>query len=1532
MTRVSYIHSFILITFLVIFSTSLFSQALVLNEVSNGTGTAEYIEIVVTGPVHCDSPPDSIDIRHWIIDDNNGYFNGSGIATGSCRFSNDNLWKNIPTGTLIVIYRGTNKNSDIGPDDFSMSDGNCSLILPISSNLFERNDNQPSSSNSNYPTSGWVSSGDWDDVAMSNSNDSYQIRDINNMSTPMHAVSYGNNNANNIIYFSGDGGSTVFYFDNTVDDDPFNQNSWVRGSTTSNDHDNGPSENNSNDQTPGFANSTNNQTWITTLSHNCTLPPTVNAGENDTICGGSSTLTATGGGASAIYTWDNGLGTGASQTVSPTNTTQYIVTMTENGWCVTDTVLIVVGSGATFTLSSNNPSSCGGTDGSITISGLTANTTYQVTYDNGATQGPNSMTTNASGEIIISNLPSGNYTDFIVDLSGCPATDNSVITLTEPNGPTVNAGTDPTVCNGENVTLTANNPDGATLSWDNGITDNIAFTPNLGTTTYTVTATLNGCSTTDQVDVIVNPIPSINAGTDQTVCDGDAITLATNNPDAATLSWDNGITDNIAFTPNLGTTTYTVTANLNGCTATDQVNIAVNPNPTFTLNPSNPTTCGGTDGSITISGLTANTTYEISYDDGATQGPNSITTNASGEIDIINLTAGNYTNFTVTLASCSSIDNTNISLTDPNGPSVNAGANQSICIGEQVILSATNPDAATISWSGGISDNTAFTPSLGTTTYTVTATLNGCSSTDQVDVIVNPLPIVDAGTDQTICDGDAITLAANNPDAATLSWDNGITDNVAFTPNLGTTTYTVTATLNGCSSTDQVDIIVNPLPTVDAGIDQNICEGESTNLSANNPDNATLLWDNGITNGNNFTPNIGTTTYTVTATLNGCSSTDQVDITVNALPTFVLSSSNPTSCGGNEGFITISGLTANTSYQVSYNNGALQGPNNLLSDNNGEIIITNLPAGTYTNFMIQLLSCSSTDPSNIILSDPNAPTVDAGQDQSICSNETTTLTASNPENANISWDHGITDGTPFSQAIGTVTYTVTAELNNCFSTDVVNITSNPITPVDAGSDVQICLGQSTSLTATGGDATATYTWSNGENINPISVSPNASTTYYVTLTQNGCSSSSSVQVNINPVASANLGNDRAICIGDHVTISVSTNISSLTYNWSNGEISNSQTVSPTTDSNYSVTISDGTCSSSDSIYIQVNPLPTPTIIGDTNYCEGELTNLHLNQDYQSYIWSNGTFESDISVGIEGYYWVSVTDNNNCRNIDTIHISPYVNPSLLVQTNVDEGCAPLVINFNSSSSCNNCSYNWNFTSISGSSEPSPSYIFQEAGDYTPTVTLTTEKNCKINSELHIKVFPVPNAFIDATPRTTDVLSPEIQLNNYSTIEDNSQLLYQWNFGDNSELSNNFEPNHTYQKVGEYWVNLKVKTVHSCTDSANILIRVNDFFQIYFPDAFTPESGLLGNNYFYPKGVGAKENNFSMSIYNRWGEPIFQTTEFPKGFSSTEQIEGGWNGRYNNTGDYVQNDLYVWRVRIMDNFMVLREFTGTVTVIR
>ena len=216
---------------------------------------------------------------------------------------------------------------------------------------------------------------------------------------------------------------------------------------------------------------------------------------------------------------------------------------------------------------------------------------------------------------------------------------------------------------------------------------------------------------------------------------------------------------------------------------------------------------------------------------------------------------------------------------------------------------SNNSTSATISWDNGITDATSFTPNA-TTTYSVTATdANNCTATDQVVVTVDSLPTVDAGADQTVCAGTNVTLTGSG--ATSYAWDNGVTNGIAFAANVTTsytTTYTVTGTgANNCTATDAVDVTVDALPTVDAGADQTVCAG--TNITLTGDGATSYAWDNGVTDGAAFAAN-STTTYTVTGT-NGntnCSNTDQVAVTVDALPT-VDAGADQTVCAGDKRYI-----------------------------------------------------------------------------------------------------------------------------------------------------------------------------------------------------------------------------------------------------------------------------------------------------------------------------------------------------------------------------------------------------------------------------------------------------------------------------------------------------------------------------------------------------------------------------------------------------------------------------------------------------
>ncbi|MFH1005308.1 MAG: T9SS type A sorting domain-containing protein, partial [Bacteroidota bacterium] len=141
-------------------------------------------------------------------------------------------------------------------------------------------------------------------------------------------------------------------------------------------------------------------------------------------------------------------------------------------------------------------------------------------------------------------------------------------------------------------------------------------------------------------------------------------------------------------------------------------------------------------------------------------------------------------------------------------PSANAGADQTICAEQNIILTAIG--GTSYSWSDGVQNGVAFIPTA-TTTYTVTVTNSCGSATDEIVVTINPLPIANAGTDQTICAGQNIILTATGGDS--YSWSDGVQNGVAFIPT-ATSAYTVTVTNSCGSATDDVVVNVTTCPGI----------------------------------------------------------------------------------------------------------------------------------------------------------------------------------------------------------------------------------------------------------------------------------------------------------------------------------------------------------------------------------------------------------------------------------------------------------------------------------------------------------------------------------------------------------------------------------------------------------------------------------------------------------------------------------------------------------------------------------------------
>lgn len=158
------------------------------------------------------------------------------------------------------------------------------------------------------------------------------------------------------------------------------------------------------------------------------------------------------------------------------------------------------------------------------------------------------------------------------DANGCINTDSIYITL-HPAA-VVDAGPDISECFGTSVTITGAGV--LSYSWNNGLIDGQTFTPPVGVVTYTVTGTdANGCIDTDQMILTTWANPVINAGNDQSICEGDSTLLSGSG--ASTYVWDNGIINNNYFIPTINTTYTVIGTDNNGCIGTDDMNLTIEP-------------------------------------------------------------------------------------------------------------------------------------------------------------------------------------------------------------------------------------------------------------------------------------------------------------------------------------------------------------------------------------------------------------------------------------------------------------------------------------------------------------------------------------------------------------------------------------------------------------------------------------------------------------------------------------------------------------------------------------------------------------------------------------------------------------------------------------------------------------------------------------------------------------------------------------------------------------------------------------------
>src|SRR5450759_5145427 len=600
-----------------------------------------------------------------------------------------------------------------------------------------------------------------------------------------------------------------------------------------------------------------------------------------------------------------------------------------------------------------------------------------------------------------------------------------------------------------------------------------------------------------------------------------------------------------------------------------------------------------------------------------------------------------------------------------------------------------------------------------------------------------------------------------------------LTDNYPNFPVLNCTTPITTPYPNStCSYGNMTDMISDPINSffqytcTVSNVNSNIsvCAANTINLTSSGGTSYSWSGPDGFINSaqNPSIPNAdiamaGAYMITVIAAP-GCTDTDTINVTDNALPIATEGSNRPV-CVGNTINLTSSG-------GISYSWG---GPKGFINSAQNPSIpnVSTAMAGTYTVTVTAATGCKVTKTTTVIV---NAlPIAIAGSNSPVCMGNIINLTSSGGTGYNWSGPNGFTSSAqnqPISNAntakAGAYTVTVTAA-TGCTATNTTSVIVNPLPIAIAGSNSPVCEGTTINLTSSGGTG---YSWSGPDGFTSSKQNPpinNATTAaagaYKVTVTAaTGCTATNTTSVIVNALPIAIAGNNSPVCAGNTINL---TSSGGTGYSWSgpNGFINSAQNPSilnanTAMSGAYTVTVTAATgCTATNTTSVIVNALPTASITitdnseiknNDGIICNGATATLTASGG-TSYKWSSGETTAAITKGTAGTYIVTVTNANGCT--DTATATVVVN-ALPVATASNNG---LVFSFKALNLTGGpegmTTYSWTgpngFTSDSQNPSVSASALAAMAGVYTLTVTNASGCTNTATTTVEINELPVPS---------------------------------------------------------------------------------------------------------------------------------------------------------------------------------------------
>jgi len=649
-----------------------------------------------------------------------------------------------------------------------------------------------------------------------------------------------------------------------------------------------------------------------------------------------------------------------------------------------------------------------------------------------------------------------------------------------------------------------------------------------------------------------------------------------------------------------------------------------------------------------------------------------------------------------------------------------------------------------------------------------------------------------------------------------------------------------------------------------------ICQGQSVDIwcHAENgiaPYEFQWLEPSENTDSINVTPDETTTYYIDVMDACGGFVTDSVTIEVLEMPEFELGN-DTTLCGG-DSLVLAPGNFATYIWQ----------------DGSTEPTYTVTQPGTYYVQVSAASGCSTAD--QIVVDFYPEINLSLGNDTIICLGESLLLVA--PEGfSDYSWQDGSTETSYEASESGNYWVTVSDEFG-CSRTDSLYLlVEDTETTLDLGSDVEICAGN-TYLIDPG--YYLEYLWQDGSTDSTYLATEEG---VYILTVLGGCNSATdSITVSYKPPIVVDLGADTSICSGGSINLDAGTGF--IERIWQDG--SNSQYFTVYESGVYWVTVTDVfTCQGGDTIVVEV--ANTVDLINDSTFCDGNVISLDAGFGFDSYEWSNESTSQVINVTEGGTYSVEVSYLFGCESSDEVVLTNI--PIPYAEIDDKELCTGDTVYLEAP--YGEFDYFWN-------DEPYDTNVYAVVaegvytlkmsnicGEHTDNITVTEFPLPIVNIGDDILLFPGESQQVDAGP-----------------VSEEGSYLWQDGWTERYYVV-------SYDEFDPQYDTLEVVVFDGhCKNSDNLRVEIYD---VIVPNAITP-NGDGFNDTFKPQVDGwSGINTHTMMVFNRWGEKVWETTDF----------ESGWDGKSN--GKYVSAGTYFWILEVQyGNDNISKTYKGSLTVI-